>query len=85
MAGTGTIIAGWMTEAGVKPGKCSCNSLQKRLDKMGPDWCEEKSEWILGKMKKNIEASGLEFDQEVCAFMLSQAIETCREDSNASG
>jgi len=42
----------WIT--GIKGGKgCGCKTLATEMDKKGPDWCEENSEYIIGKMMEN--------------------------------
>ena len=51
----GSYLAGsikWIT--GVKGDKsCGCANIASQMNKRGPDWCEENSEYIVGKMLSN--------------------------------
>lgn len=59
---------------------CSCNAVAERMDRMGPQWCRENMEWILGEVQKNAEKRGLPFIKAVVEPIVLLAIRKAERD-----
>lgn len=59
---------------------CSCNQVAAQMDTMGPQWCRDNMDWILGEIQKNAEKRGLPFIKAVVEPIVLLAVRKAERD-----
>lgn len=59
---------------------CSCNKVAAQMDTMGPQWCRDNMDWILGEIQKNAEKRGLPFIKAVVEPIVLLAVRKAERD-----
>jgi hypothetical protein len=62
---------------------CSCNAVAAQMDRLGPQWCRDNMEWILGEIQKNAEKRGLPYIRAVVEPIVMLAIRKAERDQKA--
>ena len=74
--GPGTELANLLKWFGIKAKEkgCGCKSMQKKMDKGGPQWCRDNKEEILTHLEKEAKKRGLPFVKLAASKLLDLAI-----------
>lgn len=84
--GPGTELKAILKKVGIeaKPG-CACNKRAAYMDKMGPDWCEENMDQIVGWLKEEHERQkiALPFIDVAARMVVKRAIRNARKKANS--
>lgn len=77
--GPGTILSGMISSLGIHSSPtCSCKQRALRMNIMGPDWCEEHLEEILGWLEEESKKRKLPFIKTIASLMVKRAISKSR-------
>lgn len=78
--GAGTILKRELRLLMVAPSQeCGCEQLAQKMDRNGPDWCEQNADFIVDKMAEHAKKSGASFSRMIATMALTQAIAEARE------
>lgn len=78
---TGTHLKSLLSKLGIRPtANCACHRHAAMMDRLGPDWCEENGELILGWMQQEAHRRSLPFPRLVAIGILTMAIRRARKD-----
>ena len=65
----------------VKENGCGCKSMQKKMDRGGPQWCREHKEEILAHLEKEAKKRKLPFIRLAAGKLVDLAIRRAEKDS----
>ena len=75
LSGPGTHLKAMLARIGIKAGKhCSCSKRAAYMDRMGPQWCEENIELIVGWLADEARKRRLPFLRPVGRMLVRRAI-----------
>ena len=82
-AGPGTQLANLLKWFGIKAKEkgCGCKSMQKKMDKGGPQWCRQHKDEILDHLAKEAKKRGLPFVKLAALKLLGLAIRRAEKKS----
>ena len=60
---------------------CGCKSMQKKMDRGGPQWCRDHKDEILDHLAKEAKKRGLPFVRLAAGKLLQLAIRRAEKDS----
>lgn len=83
--GVGSELVKLIERAGLEGGACFCDARAYLLDRAGPKWCEENLDTVVAWLKDGwaMQARAMEFDPDVAAWFVRQAIEIARGKESA--
>ena len=64
-----------------KEGGCGCKSMQKKMDRGGPQWCRDHKEEILAHLEKEAKKRGLPFIRIAAEKLVNLAIRKAEKNS----
>ena len=73
-------MLGWVGIRAKEKG-CGCQSMQKKMDKNGPQWCRDHKEEILDHLAKEAQKRGLPFVRLAAEKLVDLAIQRAERDS----
>jgi len=78
--GAGAELKKMLHKVGINPvGPCQCNARAAQMDAMGPDWCEENLETIVGWLREEAERRKLPFLAPAARMLVKLAIRKARK------
>lgn len=77
--GAGTILGGMLKALGIYSSpNCKCRQHAIQMNDMGPDWCEQNMDLILGWLKEESTKRNLPFIETIARLMVQRAISKSR-------
>ena len=81
--GPGTHLKNMLAAFGIKAKEkgCGCKSMERRMDKGGPQWCREHKDEILDHLAKEAKKRGLPFVRLAAGKLVYLAIRRAEKNS----
>ena len=76
--GAGTELKRMLGRFGIVATRCQCAARAAQMDRLGPDWCEQNIETILGWLRDEARARGLPFVPMGARMLILRAIRLAR-------
>lgn len=82
-AGPGTALAGMLSKLGyTASASCGCKSRMRKMDAMGPAWCEANLDMIVGWLREAAEKQKLMFVEIAARMLVKRAIKHAKKQSS---